>query len=449
MAQPKVLSTKEADIQMMLSAEVHLGTKNCDFQMERYVFKRRNDGIYIINMGEASEAVLKFAQHTGCQAIAGRHTPGTFTNQLQTSFSEPRLLILTDPRTDHQPIKEAVPTIAFCDTDSPMRYVDIGIPANNKGKHSIGCLFWLLARMVLQMRGVFDQGHKWHVMVDLFFYREPEEAKEQNRNDVDIPADYTDFAAGMCSNWSAQILDAQWVGDMAPPPIAGSPVAASATGWTGAEALVSGGDGWEAVAAPLPQKLKPVRQVLIKSKKFDAGKLIQEDMDQQQSVANDINKILRGAESMSNKLKDLSSRVQHMEEELQNIQKNQPEFPLISDEESKEDQNLVLPDYQNLVLPIFPENFKDLKVFRKWKKRVDSCFEGREIPYEMQGQLVAETFPKNFPWWEQIQKLSQRIDNDDKITWREIKKMFIVQFFSSDCLLSNKDRSSPPPKNID
>lgn len=47
-------------------------------------------------------AVLKFAQYTGAHAIAGRHTPGTFTNQLQTSFSEPRLLILTDPRTDHQ-----------------------------------------------------------------------------------------------------------------------------------------------------------------------------------------------------------------------------------------------------------------------------------------------------------------------------------------------------------
>lgn len=47
-------------------------------------------------------AVLKFAQYTGAHAIAGRHTPGTFTNQLQTSYSEPRLLILTDPRTDHQ-----------------------------------------------------------------------------------------------------------------------------------------------------------------------------------------------------------------------------------------------------------------------------------------------------------------------------------------------------------
>jgi len=38
------LSQKEADVRMMCAAEVHLGTKNCNYQMERYVFKRRNDG---------------------------------------------------------------------------------------------------------------------------------------------------------------------------------------------------------------------------------------------------------------------------------------------------------------------------------------------------------------------------------------------------------------------
>ncbi|BAT89234.1 hypothetical protein VIGAN_06013400 [Vigna angularis var. angularis] len=109
------------------------------------------------------------------------------------------------------PIKEGalgnIPTIAFYDTDSPMRYVDIGIPTNNKGKHTIGCLFWLLARMVLQMRGTIRPGLKWDVMVDLFFYREPEEAKQQEEEEASV-GDYaiTDYNPGVIT------ADGQWPG---------------------------------------------------------------------------------------------------------------------------------------------------------------------------------------------------------------------------------------------
>ena len=47
-------------------------------------------------------AVLKFGQYTGANYLAGRYTPGTFTNQIEKAFQEPRLLIITDPRTDSQ-----------------------------------------------------------------------------------------------------------------------------------------------------------------------------------------------------------------------------------------------------------------------------------------------------------------------------------------------------------
>jgi hypothetical protein len=58
-------------------------------------------------------AVFKFAQHTGAGYIAGRYTPGTFTNQINRFFKEPRLLVVTDPHVDHQPVLEVGNATAF------------------------------------------------------------------------------------------------------------------------------------------------------------------------------------------------------------------------------------------------------------------------------------------------------------------------------------------------
>ena len=51
---------------------------------------------------DSQRAILKFAHYTGANPIAGRFTPGTFTNQIQKAFREPRLLVISDPATDHQ-----------------------------------------------------------------------------------------------------------------------------------------------------------------------------------------------------------------------------------------------------------------------------------------------------------------------------------------------------------
>ncbi|XP_038874157.1 40S ribosomal protein SA-like [Salvelinus namaycush] len=231
-----VLQMKEEDVLKFLAAGTHLGGTNMDFQMEHYTYKRKSDGVYIINLKKTWEklllaaraivaienpadvcvissrntgqrAVLKFASATGATTFHGRFTPGTFTNQIQAAFREPRLLIVTDPRADHQPLTEAsyvnIPTIAMCNTDSPLRYVDIAIPCNNKGHHSVGLMWWMLSREVLRMRGTISREHPWEVMPDLYFYRDPEEIEKEEQAAAEKAVGKDEFQG----EWTAPTAD--------------------------------------------------------------------------------------------------------------------------------------------------------------------------------------------------------------------------------------------------
>lgn len=208
------LKLKEKDVEKFLALNTHIGSTNLNHQMEQYVYARKKNGVHIINLNKTWEklvlaarviaavenpadvfavstrissqrAMLKFSSHTGASVIAGRFTSGTFTNQQQPVFREPRLIIIADPRTDHQPISEGaysnIPVIAFANTDSPLQWIDIAIPCNNKSHQSIGLMWWLLAREVKRLRGEISREMPWTVMPDLYFYRTPRDLKKQEQ----------------------------------------------------------------------------------------------------------------------------------------------------------------------------------------------------------------------------------------------------------------------------
>jgi len=298
-----VLAITEDDITKMLAATTHIGSENSETTMEQYIFKRRTDGVHVINLRKtweklvlaaraiaaienpaevfvvasrpyAQRAVLKFARYIGATSIAGRFTPGAFTNQIQAAFREPRLLVISDPRTDQQPVTEAsyanIPIVAFTNVDSPTKFIDIAVPCNNKSANSIGLMWWFLAREVLRLRGSISRDMPWDVMPDLFFYRDPEEADKEEKERAEAQAvsasKAPEFAgAPKEENWGGDEVMADWSADGAPAAAApGAPPAAAiapaptaiaapaATTFQVSDDWAAESSDWAAQSAPAP-----------------------------------------------------------------------------------------------------------------------------------------------------------------------------------------------------
>ena len=172
-----------------LAAGLHIGTQQKTHDMEKYIFRVRSDGLYVLDVHKTDERlkyvakflaqyepddilvvatrqygqapVKKFGEVTGCKTIPGRFIPGTLTNPSYAKFIEPKVIVVTDPRSDSQAILESkqngIPVVALCDSENLLANADICVPSNNKGRKAIALIYWLLARQLLRERGVIGE----------------------------------------------------------------------------------------------------------------------------------------------------------------------------------------------------------------------------------------------------------------------------------------------------
>jgi len=167
-----------------LKTGIHIGTKFKTKYMEPFIYKVRQDGLTVLNVQEIDKrlrvvakmlsryepndilivcrrengwsVVKMFSELTGIRAFAGRYPPGILTNNSLESFTETKLIMVVDPWPDRNVINDAInigiPVIALCDTNNASNNIDLVMPCNNKGKKSLGLIFWVLAREYLKER---------------------------------------------------------------------------------------------------------------------------------------------------------------------------------------------------------------------------------------------------------------------------------------------------------
>lgn len=148
---------------------------------------------------------------------------------------------------------------ALTDTDSPTEYVDVAIPTNNKGRHAIGLVWWMLAREVLRLRGTLaSRETEWDVMTDLYFYRDPE--AEENKDSAGVEEAKVPGAdevgagpvdAGFANEWEVSGASAgAFAAASGTAGTAGASWDADGGGdWAASGAQETGNEGWGAAAA--------------------------------------------------------------------------------------------------------------------------------------------------------------------------------------------------------
>ena len=183
-----------------LKAGVHIGTKFKTKYMANFIYKTRGDGLSVLNVQKIDrrlriaakmlsrynpedilivgrrenswKSVRAFSEVTGTKAFIGRYPPGTITNPNLKTFMEVKIVLITDSWPDRNVMmdafREGIPVVALCDTNNQTNYIDLVVPCNNKGKKSLGLVYFILAREYLKNRGAIAKDDDFKYTIEDF-----------------------------------------------------------------------------------------------------------------------------------------------------------------------------------------------------------------------------------------------------------------------------------------
>mgnify|MGYP001572239294 CR=1 FL=1 len=188
MAEEKFLVPRD----VYLKSGIHIGTKFRTKYMEQFIYKTRPDGLSVLNLQKIDErikvaaafltqynpkdilvisrrengwkAVELFGKLAGVRVFAGRYQPGILTNPNLEEYTEAKIVLVVDAWPDRNAVIDAVkvgiPVIALCDTNNQSNFIDLVVPCNNKGKKSLGLLFYILTKEFLMLKGKLKEGEE-------------------------------------------------------------------------------------------------------------------------------------------------------------------------------------------------------------------------------------------------------------------------------------------------
>ncbi len=178
--------TSLTNIEDYIKTSSYLGTKVITPSMRKYVYRRRMDGLAILNtlivdkkLKDAIEfisqfkpnewvlackreagwrAVKMFSELTGVRVFTKKYPAGIITNLTLPDFFETNMVMICDPWLDKNALTDArnikIPVVGICNTNNNTADIDVVVIGNNHSNKSLGLFFWLLSREYMKAHGI-------------------------------------------------------------------------------------------------------------------------------------------------------------------------------------------------------------------------------------------------------------------------------------------------------